>query len=140
MSLFRSTQVITRLNTSALSAFCETVAATSSWRRITKTWLQSEHHRTNPHKVPEALICIRLHQEFAERVPGQERDLAGGYIGPADTKEKHADVTPTDVEMDPTPEGEEPNEQERLSLRRVGENLPAPAYLIAIVELTERFT
>lgn len=131
--------MITRLNTSALSALCEEVA-TSSWRRITKTWLQSEHHRTNPHKVPEAHICIRLHQEFAERVPGQERDLAGGYIGPADTKEKHADVTPTDVEMDPTPEGEEPNEQERLSLRRVGENLPAPAYLIAIVELTERFT
>jgi POT family proton-dependent oligopeptide transporter len=42
--------------------------------------------------------------------------------------------------MDPTPEDEEPNEQERRSLRRVGENLPAPAYLIAIVELTERFT
>ena len=50
------------------------------------------------------------------------------------------DVTPTDVEMDPTPDGGEPNEQEKLSLRRVGENLPAPAYLIAIVELTERFT
>jgi POT family proton-dependent oligopeptide transporter len=50
------------------------------------------------------------------------------------------DVTPTDVEMDPTPDGGEPNEQEKASLRRVGENLPAPAYLIAIVELTERFT
>ncbi|GAB7326886.1 hypothetical protein MBLNU13_g10807t1 [Cladosporium sp. NU13] len=85
-------------------------------------------------------MAAELHQEFAERVPGQERDLAGGYIGPADTKEKHADVTPTDVEMDPTPDGGEPNEQEKLSLRRVGENLPAPAYLIAIVELTERFT
>jgi POT family proton-dependent oligopeptide transporter len=84
---------------------------------------------------------IRLHQEVAERVPGQEKhDLAGGYIGPADTDEKHAAVTPTDVEADPTAEGEEPNEHERRTLRRVGENLPAPAYLIAIVELTERFT
>jgi len=85
-------------------------------------------------------MSFRLHQEFAERVPNKERDLAGGYIGPADIDEKHATITPTDVEMDPTPEGEEPNEQERASLRRVGENLPAPAYLIAIVELTERFT
>lgn len=82
----------------------------------------------------------RLHQEFAERVPEKQHDMAGGYIGPADTDEKHAVVTPTDVETDPTPEGEEPNEHERRSLRRVGENLPAAAYLIAIVELTERFT
>jgi POT family proton-dependent oligopeptide transporter len=82
----------------------------------------------------------RLHQEFAERVPNKETDLAGGYIGPSDLDEKHAVATPTDVEMNPSREGEEPNEQERQSLRRVGENLPAAAYLIAIVELTERFT
>ena len=105
-----------------------------------KTWLQSEYCQTNHLIEPEAHTRLRLHQEFTERIPGQQRDLAGGYIGPADTKEKHADVTPTDVEMDPTPDGGEPNEQEKLSLRRVGENLPAPAYLIAIVELTERFT
>lgn len=66
--------------------------------------------------------------------------MAGGYIGPADIDEKNAVVTPTDVETDPTPDGEEPNEHEKRSLRRVGENLPASAYLIAIVELTERFT
>ena len=39
-----------------------------------------------------------------------------------------------------TPEGEEPNEYEKQHLRRVGENLPASAFLIAIVELCERFT
>lgn len=61
--------------------------------------------------------------------------MAGGYIGPADIDEKNAVVTPTDVEMDPTPDGEEPNEHEKRSLRRVGENLPASAYLIAIVEI-----
>ncbi|KFH44214.1 peptide transporter-like protein [Hapsidospora chrysogenum ATCC 11550] len=33
--------------------------------------------------------------------------------------------------------GEEPTEHEKRSLRRVGESLPASAYLIAIVELTE---
>jgi proton-dependent oligopeptide transporter, POT family len=39
-----------------------------------------------------------------------------------------------------TPEGEEPSEYEKQHLRRVGENLPASAYLIAVVELCERFT
>lgn len=83
----------------------------------------------------------RLHEEFAERVPNKERDMAGGYIGPSDIDEKTtAAVTPSDVETDPTAEGEEPNEHERRTLRRVGENLPAAAFLIAIVELTERFT
>lgn len=91
-------------------------------------------------KLRSSSHTTRLHEEFAERVPNENRDLAGGYIGPADVDEKHAVVTPTDVELDPTPEGEEPNEQERRTLRRVGENLPAAAYLIAIVELTERFT
>jgi POT family proton-dependent oligopeptide transporter len=53
--------------------------------------------------------------------------------------EKHAVVENADVESEPTPEGGEPNEHEKRTLRRVGENLPASAYLIAIVELTERF-
>lgn len=66
--------------------------------------------------------------------------MAGGYIGPADIDEKNATATDADVETEPTAEGEEPNEHERRTLRRVGENLPAAAYLIAIVELTERFT
>lgn len=44
------------------------------------------------------------------------------------------------MEFGETAEGEEPNEHEKQTLRRVGENLPASAFLIAIVELTERFT
>jgi len=46
----------------------------------------------------------------------------------------------SDFETGPTPDGEEPSEHERSTLRRVGENLPASAFLIAVVELTERFT
>jgi len=86
------------------------------------------------------LHSTRLHEEFGERVPNNERDAAGGYIGPSDLDEKKAVVENTDVESEPTPEGGEPNEHEKRTLRRVGENLPASAYLIAIVELTERFT
>lgn len=84
--------------------------------------------------------AAELHEEFGERVPNNERDAAGGYIGPSDLiDEKHAVVENADVESEPTPEGGEPNEHEKRTLRRVGENLPASAYLIAIVELTERF-
>ncbi|CAG8976665.1 hypothetical protein HYALB_00012057 [Hymenoscyphus albidus] len=39
-----------------------------------------------------------------------------------------------------THDGDEPNETEKQKLRRVGENLPLAAWLVAIVELCERFT
>lgn len=39
-----------------------------------------------------------------------------------------------------TPDGEEPNDDEKRSLRHVAENLPLSAWLVAIVELSERFT
>lgn len=45
-----------------------------------------------------------------------------------------------ETETLPSPDGDEPNEYEKSTLRRVGENLPVSAYLIAVVELTERFT
>ena len=49
-------------------------------------------------------------------------------------------LSPVATETAPTPDGDEPNAYEKSTLRRIGENLPASAYLIAIVELTERFT
>ncbi|KAJ5531946.1 hypothetical protein N7513_001671 [Penicillium frequentans] len=39
-----------------------------------------------------------------------------------------------------TADGEEPNDDEKRSLRHVAENLPISAWLVAIVELCERFT
>lgn len=39
-----------------------------------------------------------------------------------------------------TPDGEEPNNDEKSSLRHVAENLPLSAWLIAFIELCERFT
>lgn len=67
--------------------------------------------------------------------------MAGGFIGHRDeaSAEYPSDLK-TDMESGPTADGDEPNEHERSNLRRVGENLPASAFLIAIVELTERFT
>ncbi len=39
-----------------------------------------------------------------------------------------------------TPDGEEPNDEENKTLRHVAENLPLSAWLVAFVELCERFT
>lgn len=64
--------------------------------------------------------------------------MAGGYIASSDLDQKTE--SPGAVETDPTPDGAEPNEYEKQTLRRIGENLPASAFLIAVVELTERFT
>ncbi|KAJ5004740.1 Peptide transporter [Colletotrichum sp. SAR 10_66] len=67
-----------------------------------------------------------LHETFGERV--------------AHDIEKKEPLSEKDAESGPTPDGAEPNEYERGTLRRVGESLPASAFLIAVVELTERFT
>lgn len=81
----------------------------------------------------------RLHEEFAERVPNKHHDAAGGYLQDPDTLS--SDDKKEDLETGlPTPDGDEPSAHERGTLRRVGENLPASAFLIAFVELTERFT
>lgn len=63
--------------------------------------------------------------------------MSGAYIGTAPVNEKRLSVA--DLEYDPTPDEAEPNEHEKRTLRRIGENLPPAAYLIAIVELCERF-
>lgn len=70
-------------------------------------------------------------------------DMAGAKL---DIKEKEADFDgkdDADVEahdLDPSEEGMEPNEHEKKTLRRIGDKFPKSAYLIAVVELCERFT
>lgn len=39
-----------------------------------------------------------------------------------------------------TPDGEEPTDDEKRNLRHIAENLPVSAWLVAVVELCERFT
>ncbi|KAM0192693.1 hypothetical protein ACHAPI_008052 [Fusarium lateritium] len=88
-------------------------------------------------------LAAELHEELGARGPDQKKtDLAGGYIAPSEIDEKKSiDKThyASDPEFGTTVDGEEPNDHERSTLRRVGENLPASAFLIAVVELTERF-
>ncbi|CAH0053477.1 unnamed protein product [Clonostachys solani] len=90
--------------------------------------------------------AAELHEQLTERIPDKKetRDLAGGYIESNKAvsekigEAKHSVESPAD-ESGPTPDGEEPTDYEKNTLRRIGENLPAAAYLVAIVELTERF-
>ncbi|PYI27369.1 PTR2-domain-containing protein [Aspergillus indologenus CBS 114.80] len=46
----------------------------------------------------------------------------------------------TEKALDATPDGEEPNQEEIRTLRHVAEHLPVSAWLVAVVELCERFT
>ncbi|KOS22354.1 Peptide transporter PTR2 [Escovopsis weberi] len=75
--------------------------------------------------------ATELHETLNERV---HHDI----VNEADLKTDGMSVART--ESEPTPDGEEPSEHEKRTLRRIGENLPFAAYLVAIVELTERFT
>ena len=80
-----------------------------------------------------------------EQFPDREQSDAAGGIVTRQSVDHSAEKALAEEKRDPesgeeTPEGEEPNEYEKQHLRRVGENLPASAFLIAIVELCERFT
>ncbi|KAK4495971.1 hypothetical protein PRZ48_013239 [Zasmidium cellare] len=63
-------------------------------------------------------------------------DMAGAKL---DIKEKD-DVDVDAQDLEPSDEGMEPNEHEKKTLRRIGDKFPKSAYLIAVVELCERFT
>ena len=85
-----------------------------------------------------------MNEQFPDR---KQSDAAGGFVtrGSVDVSAQQEIAAETGEKRDPetgeeTPEGEEPTEHEKSTLRRVGENLPASAFLIAIVELCERFT
>ncbi|KAL4962210.1 peptide MFS transporter [Aspergillus stella-maris] len=64
--------------------------------------------------------------------------VADTTIAPAAATEKDQFVD--EKALRDTPDGEEPNAVENKTLRHVAENLPLSAWLVAIVELCERFT
>lgn len=83
-------------------------------------------------------LGAELHEEFNSRKPSeQQHDAAGGYITHPVEDEKSGfgaekSSEGSDIEAGATTaDGDEPNEWEKKHLRRVGENLPASAFLIA---------
>jgi proton-dependent oligopeptide transporter, POT family len=81
-----------------------------------------------------------LHQRFADPNARKE-DIAGGEHRAGSTTVARDDNSDGDSQKDSvTPDGEEPNEHEKATLHHIGERLPISAWLVAIVELCERFT
>jgi POT family proton-dependent oligopeptide transporter len=86
----------------------------------------------------------------------KKTDLAGATLTPAPhavqaVNEKHPvtdsatsspprAITPTHDHDEDELRGEMPTEEEKRTLRRIGDPLPKAAFLVAIVELCERFT
>lgn len=80
-----------------------------------------------------------LHAETqAHRDSKKVQDMAGADIEKEYSSKSDGQLS--DVELGETADGQEPNEHEKATLRRIGESLPASTYLIAVVELCERFT
>jgi len=86
----------------------------------------------------------RLHQQF-DNVEGAHppTDLLGGPL-PTNrdviTGEKMVQGEVDEKASSITPDGEEPTEDEKRTLRHIAEHLPLSAWLVAAVELSERFT
>ena len=85
---------------------------------------------------------VELHSSLQQRTGSIGSEHKTGMTGeklPSVEHEK-GDVLDAEHQHEQTPDEAEPNEYEKHNLRHVGENLPAAAFLIAIVELCERFT
>jgi hypothetical protein len=66
------------------------------------------------------------------------QDMAGGTTVPT-VNEKYDYALDTTSSADSTLDGDEPSEGERQTLRKVADKLPWSAFLVAMVELCERF-
>ncbi len=92
----------------------------------------------------QILISYRLHQEVErdEQRPSHTatKDALGGDLEKSgDEKGILEKSSESDIELGDE-EGHEPTVEEKQKLRRIGETLPFSTFLVAIVELCERFT
>ncbi|TVY37724.1 Peptide transporter [Lachnellula occidentalis] len=89
---------------------------------------------------------LAVEQELANRekssVNPDKVNLDLGFSQPVADEKKAIDspVYDSETAYTDTPDDEEPTEHEKVVLRRIGESLPVAAWLVAIVELSERFT
>ncbi|KAI7222568.1 peptide transport protein PTR2 [Hortaea werneckii] len=90
------------------------------------------------HEGDAAELHARMHDEAATANDDHKRslDMTGGSLPVAEK----GDLQDVDIQVGETEEGEEPNEYEKKTLRRIGDKFPKKAYLVALVELCERFT
>ncbi|KAF2857462.1 PTR2-domain-containing protein [Piedraia hortae CBS 480.64] len=87
-----------------------------------------------PHEETAAELHATLNHRASLAGHKKSVDMTGA---PLSTTEKGQMA---DVEHEVTADGDEPSEHEKATLRHLGDAFPKSAYLIALVELCERFT
>ncbi|PGH18913.1 hypothetical protein AJ80_04332 [Polytolypa hystricis UAMH7299] len=92
------------------------------------------------HELPAA----QLHQRV-NVVAHEHRDMTGGDLPPEAKNDVGSNgleggLGNKEIATTVTADGDEPTEEEKHTLRHVGESLPLSAWLVAAVELSERFT
>lgn len=90
------------------------------------------------HEDTAAELHATLQQRNGSIGDRNHADMAGADL-PIVEKEKGG-LTAGDAEQQPTPDDQEPSEVEKQTLRHIGDKFPKSAYLVAVVELCERFT
>ncbi|KJX99269.1 MFS peptide transporter Ptr2 like protein [Zymoseptoria brevis] len=90
------------------------------------------------HEDTAAELHATLQQRNGSIGDRNHADMAGADL-PIVEKEKGG-LTAVDAEQQPTPDDQEPSEVEKQTLRHIGDKFPKSAYLVAVVELCERFT
>ena len=123
--------------------------------------LRTQHSKSDPASIywrHWLILSRRLHQDLDKpSLSNKDHDLSGGPLpgthslvgektalshdGTSLPSENAAVVDGLDGERDHEDFGaERPTEEEKRTLRHIGEPLPKAAFLVAIVELCERFT
>ncbi|TVY81439.1 Peptide transporter PTR2, partial [Lachnellula suecica] len=98
-------------------------------------------HEMQAAEVHELVVEQELANRRKSSVNPDKVNLDLGFAQPvADEKNTQVHRSDSETAYSDTPDGEEPNEEEKIKLRRIGERLPSAAWLVAIVELSERFT
>lgn len=80
---------------------------------------------------------VELHSTLVQRQGSQVHNDVSGAILPVIEHEKNASG---DIETQHTADDLEPTDHEKATLRHIGDPFPKSAYLVAFVELCERFT
>lgn len=77
--------------------------------------------------------AVDLHATMQQRLSVDQKHEGKDMVGADLHGQEKGDLTLGDAEVGETLEGEEPNEYEKNTLRRVGDAFPKSAYLIAVV-------
>ena len=77
--------------------------------------------------------AAELHATMQQRMSVDQKHEGKDMAGAALPMQEKGDLSLSDAEVGETLEGDEPNDYEKKTLRRIGDAFPKSAYLIAVV-------